>query len=158
MFGKGWLDDYPINFYRNGVDGTDPILQELGGLHNDGLTEVLLRYAWDKYPDDAGTIRLPEVAEKPEGQRQDPSDTTAPLALDDEDFSILSELNQEPPRLLTTYDLEQACLVTRKTVGRRLHRLIERGLAIRPQGDRAGATITDLGKNLLTPAVTKNTP
>jgi hypothetical protein len=64
---------------------------------------------------------------------------------DAEDLQILRALKKATPRLLTTYDLEAASRISRKTVGQRLNQLVESGLADRPRGPKGGAGITEKG-------------
>jgi hypothetical protein len=75
--------------------------------------------------------------------------TPAVLTADDEDILILRALHEAAPRRLTTYEIEAATDVTRKTVGKRLVKLIDRDLVIRPDGPKGGATITQPGQEFL---------
>jgi hypothetical protein len=70
-------------------------------------------------------------------------------AVDGDDIKILAQLCKAAPRLLNNYALESETRISRKTVGTRLKRLIEAGLAHRPKGDRKGAAITQKGIDLL---------
>ncbi|HYV35513.1 MAG TPA: hypothetical protein VE988_07410 [Gemmataceae bacterium] len=71
------------------------------------------------------------------------------ISVDDEDIGILNALHEQAPRLCTLYDLETNANVARKTAGARLKKLIDRGLATRPNGEKRGATITAEGQELL---------
>ena len=75
--------------------------------------------------------------------------STGAAALDAEAITVLRELLQQRPRLVTTYELEASTRLTRKTIGARLARLIELGFAARPNGKRGGATITAEGMRVL---------
>lgn len=81
-------------------------------------------------------------ADKLESSRKAP-------AIDDEDRRILRVLHKQKPRMLTICTVSENAHVGNKTVGQRLKRLIECGLAVRPQGPNRGATITDEGIKLL---------
>ncbi len=69
--------------------------------------------------------------------------------IDNEAESILRELVKQKPRLISTYDLETATNVSRKTVGLRVNVLIDKGWAIRPNGPNGGVRATDAGIALI---------
>jgi DNA-binding MarR family transcriptional regulator len=69
--------------------------------------------------------------------------------LTDEDFAILTYLREQHPRLRSLTDVEAGAMVSRKTAGERITKLIAAGLATRPEGERAGVGLTPAGESLL---------
>ena len=69
-------------------------------------------------------------------------------AIDADEENILRSLQRLFPRTQNNYDLQADTSISRKTVGTKLNRLIEIGLAERRPGPK-GATITALGRELL---------
>lgn len=84
----------------------------------------------------------------PERIGQDASAEMGP-ALDKDEVAILTALASAAPQLCWTYDLEGAISLSRKTIGEKLSRLIDLGLADRPMGARKGAVITSQGRAIL---------
>ena len=70
--------------------------------------------------------------------------------VDDEDVAILRFLEKWSPQLRTTYDIEAATKITRKTIGKRLVRMRELKFVDRPNGEKIWrAFITAAGKEFL---------
>jgi hypothetical protein len=76
-------------------------------------------------------------------------ENSMPESLGTDDLRILKSLNSKAPLRRTLYDIVADTEISRKTVGIRLNKLIERNLACRPDGERKGATITDRGQEIL---------
>jgi hypothetical protein len=70
-------------------------------------------------------------------------------SVDDEDIFILRAMEKNKPRLMTAQQIAGHSHVGEKTVGKRLHELILKNLAIRPSGKNKAASITSLGTALL---------
>ncbi|MEO2046023.1 MAG: hypothetical protein ABGX16_05560 [Pirellulales bacterium] len=72
-----------------------------------------------------------------------------PLSLHSDDGLILRCLNDNHPNRQRVVDIANKTHMGQKNVGARLNSLIEHGLAHRPKGNKAGATITPKGVRLL---------
>lgn len=68
-------------------------------------------------------------------------------ALTREDDLILKRMQQSKPKLLSLYEFNG--IANRKLIGKRIERLISKGLAHRPEGPNKGATITECGSTLI---------
>jgi hypothetical protein len=88
-------------------------------------------------------------AVRPPAEERTETKKPQPPSLDGEEVIILRTLSDAAPQLCNNYYLEAKCTISRKTVGDRLRRLIELGLAHRPKGARKGTTITLQGAELL---------
>jgi predicted transcriptional regulator len=80
----------------------------------------------------------------------DSSEEPAP-SLDDEDLSILRALERRAPLRLTQDQIEIATSprISRRTIAKRMPRLVSAGLAALPHGNKQGYTITQQGRDLL---------
>ena len=78
-------------------------------------------------------------------------DESAPSAppLDYEDVQVLRYLAEMYPLTKSQADIEAGSHVSRRTIGRRLKSLRDRGLTHRPKGERKGDAITDRGRTIL---------
>jgi len=72
--------------------------------------------------------------------------TTTDVPLDAEDVKILEALADSGEHLQSLYDLETRTKMTRKTIGPRVNRFIEKGLACRPKGKNGGVMLTEEGR------------
>lgn len=95
-------------------------------------------------------IRDPAAASPAKDDGADGHETN--IALDDEETIILNWLAKHPKKLYGLYTLGNKTGISRKTVGKKLNRLIGLGLAVRPNGSNKGATITREGISFLNPA------
>lgn len=77
------------------------------------------------------------------------ADSTESVVVDPRDVAILRALDKRAPQLCYLVDLEAEDCGTRKTISKRLTKLVEKDLAVRPDGERTGATITPAGRQLL---------
>jgi DNA-binding MarR family transcriptional regulator len=68
--------------------------------------------------------------------------------LQDGEFTVLCQLT-EGPTTMTQVDVENATGISRKTVGKHLKALVDRGFVCYSKGKRGGASITQAGRDFL---------
>jgi hypothetical protein len=157
---RGWIgrltdnpEDYPAHTRRNllgeawaAVDrlGNGELSRRLREALPDG-TDPLKWWQWSR---DGRADRVPHLlalaADWCEEHAQPP-----PPALKDTDMKIISALAESHPVAMEQYALEQACQLSRRTIGPRLKKLRELELVVQPLGERGGHVLADRGFDLL---------
>lgn len=90
------------------------------------------------------------------GADKSPDETAA--TIDTDELGILRALAKAKPVLQVMSNLENETRISRKTVGAKLTRLIDKGLVHRPGGPRDGVAITTKGQDVLSQCDSNITP
>lgn len=72
-----------------------------------------------------------------------------PLTIDEAELAVLNAIYDRMPVLVKNTDIEPAAGLSKQTVGDVIVVLIDKGLVIRPNGERKGATLTPAGVALV---------